>query len=1555
MNFVKQVEEHLRDISTSSITASRSKRSSSSSNVLPGLKESSERAILTLRSLQTQYVSAVRRASSEGSPHPKTNIFTSQDILRPFLLAANYPQVNYKTLDLAFEGMRVLAEGDAINWKEDSVNIVRVLGIQCNVCLHNLSDEHHNGGGIGGTIKDNAGMAVGVVSSIGSSIWTGLGIGNMMGGAGNAPSSQNKVSEDHRSNNEHNMNTRKPQIAHVSTRTLKEDESIAIRILQLINMIIDLNGFDLTEEVLSQCISICLIFHLNEDHDDKHTAGPKMSGTARVRFNSKDSSASGHINSTGPLGSSSKKVSNVANATLRQIISTVFDRAMSEPETDNADERKPILVIATEIFADLCDILKTDNFEERLIKEAHGDPGEWTFCKGSIGRAIVSQQHIVFPPMNDISFDLLDLILEHQVQFCTDDKDVLSAGLYSVLKERLCPVVANILTAAVETSEGSDQSFHDTSRLLRVFNLSAKIVKSYGKFKFLQDECRDVLNSIRRLIKFATEKIRDSHDFEDGFVFDTNEINKTDSDVKDQEENTYFLAITGSAVDLIYSLVVDKFDESMPLFCSKDDEDSDILLSRVFGSICDLAVVVSSCKEHILKVVTVAEESFSKSRNQMKKEGTFTIQKVQSNISKRLRESEPLNIGEIVWIAFNTVLFTWSQLSSEESSEEEIQYRRVLIDGCFASSLAVVQHFIRRFPASDCICKSSLSGYLCFAKCVLPVHDGNNFQRMVVLNSLCKLMLPPREDINPRVLERQHMYSISLLFEILNSNVDDLGTEWNIVADALAGLALFPFPQSSQGQIISSNLGKIGSLYFSNDALVDFINVVFSSLLTSSKSLQSTRRESGTKLIGDEFYGNVLQKLQKVATVNCKSFRELPYQLVLLTDVIIQNMDRLGLFGESTTRCLGLLASTSTDHGIKVFCLDILSFLVVSGLTRSAEITEPQTMAQINTTVLLRPLCQCIYTDNDSEAHHAELTDIGELGLTCLKQIVNDGYNLSSSWIEIIHTLSAVARSDTSHKDYFTCCTIAFGCLKLVVDDILNEISDKVNEEIEAIRMALLDCCSTFGSSTADINISLTAIGMLWTIADQGCSPSAVDYVLDKLAHLASDKRVEVRNCVVNTLFSCVVGLGQKFISMQWERVFKNAIFPILDQAVSNAEVYEDDSSDKESSQRFKVSLHHSRDTASKQWTTTRVLTLRGIERVLRQYFNTLLVSSNNRDGWFEKTWERILEHCSQGIRLMGGRDTLDLRLASTDLLSLCCQISSRRGFVAADARVGTNMEVVNGALKTVRPLESSSRVPKPAIGDILTEPKQVERRLKMFRTAYSYLVSFGSYLEDNQEAIQGEDNSIHIQVLTKFSNGLSDIYESCKEYELRAGNWEQSIENEFVHLLQIICLVTRGPPKAKFLSQAQKPCLDLMKTMVLESSSKALEALIIFAKEAFCGRTANDERGEIVETEAGKVLSEICANNHANVLVTRKLTGVTISVELSNNVQDANNTGIADAPGDHQISSVESGQAATLKKENEELKEINAELMKQFEKLRYEKERLEQQVAVLSEGSSYI
>ena len=175
MNFVARVEENLRDLGTEA----RRKH--------PGVKEASERAILTLRSCQTKYVAAVRRATSDPAQvHPTTALFRSQDVLRPFLLAANYPDASARILAIALGGIELLLEGDAI-CGGDEKNIVRVLGIQAGICCDSLGRDEmasmgHQGGiagGVGAGVGAAGSAAAGAVGAV-----IGGGWGMFGGGAG---------------------------------------------------------------------------------------------------------------------------------------------------------------------------------------------------------------------------------------------------------------------------------------------------------------------------------------------------------------------------------------------------------------------------------------------------------------------------------------------------------------------------------------------------------------------------------------------------------------------------------------------------------------------------------------------------------------------------------------------------------------------------------------------------------------------------------------------------------------------------------------------------------------------------------------------------------------------------------------------------------------------------------------------------------------------------------------------------------------------------------------------------------------------------------------------------------------------------------------------------------------------------------------------------------------------------------------------------------------------------------------------------------------------------
>lgn len=130
----------------------------------------------------------------------------------------------------------------------------------------------------------------------------------------------------------------------------------------------------------------------------------------------------------------------------------------------------------------------------------------------------------------------------------------------------------------------------------------------------------------------------------------------------------------------------------------------------------------------------------------------------------------------------------------------------------------------------------------------------------------------------------------------------------------------------------------------------------------------------------------------------------------------------------------------------------------------------------------------------------------------------------------------------------------------------------------------------------------------------------------------------------------------------------------------------------------------------------------------------------------------------------------------------------------------------------------------------------------------------------------------------------------------------------------------------------------------------------------------------DTLHSEAGKIISELCASDEVKVVVERTRIGLCARIELPGaTISDASESKAIDSVAlvgsqelfeEGSISGFEdkyeqdgSEDDMTIEErtENSQLKEINAELMREVEKLRSQKEILEQQVAVFSEGSAYI
>jgi hypothetical protein len=302
---------------------------------------------------------------------------------------------------------------------------------------------------------------------------------------------------------------------------------------------------------------------------------------------------------------------------------------------------------------------------------------------------------------------------------------------------------------------------------------------------------------------------------------------------------------------------------------------------------------------------------------------------------------------------------------------------------------------------------------------------------------------------------------------------------------------------------------------------------------------------------------------------------------------------------------------------------------------------------------------------------------------------------------------------------------------------------------------------------------------------------------------------------------------------------------------------------------RYRVSIHHSRDSAGKQWMATQALVLKGLSRVMRTFFPSLLDTTDDGSGsgekkndtpWFEQAWNTILSHSFDAAAQTGGRDTLDLRSSGVELLVLCNQLACRAGIQAAitPARVGTNMEVVNGALRSVRSPEniatSSKKSPQRSHSTITETWRE-----NLFLDAFEVLDSFREYLEsdsssDKESALSPYMEPTQVQVLSHFADDLNRLYDCCKDGEFmedKSFNSVISLKKEltldppsvsdedtlvarFVRIVMTVATKSSGGPEARFLSQAQRSCIDLLRSMASNGSSEAFINLSSLSSEAF-------------------------------------------------------------------------------------------------------------------------
>ncbi|KAL6057994.1 hypothetical protein STEG23_015862 [Scotinomys teguina] len=357
------------------------------------------------------------------------------------------------------------------------------------------------------------------------------------------------------------------------------------------------------------------------------------------------------------------------------------------------------------------------------------------------------------------------------------------------------------------------------------------------------------------------------------------------------------------------------------------------------------------------------------------------------------------------------------------------------------------------------------------------------------------------------------------------------------------------------------------------------------------------------------------------------------FAVAKLLETGLVNMHRIEILWRPLTGHL-LEVCQHPNSRMREWGAEALTSLIKAGLTFSHE--PPLSQNQRLQLLLLNPLTEM------STVNHP---DIRLKQLECVLQILqSQGDSLGPGWPLVLGVMGAI-RNDQGESLIRT----AFQCLQLVVTDFLPTMPC-------SCLQIVVDVAGSFGLHNQELNISLTSIGLLWNISDyffqrgdtiekelnkeeaaqqkqaeeKGVSLHRPFHpappfdclwlcLYAKLGELCVDPRPAVRKSAGQTLFSTVGAHGTLLQHSTWHTVIWKVLFHLLDRVRESSTTAD---KEKIESGGGNILIHHSRDTAEKQWAETWVLTLAGVARIFntRRYLLQPL-------GDFSRAWDVLLDH----------------------------------------------------------------------------------------------------------------------------------------------------------------------------------------------------------------------------------------------------------------------------------------------------------------------------------------
>ena len=201
------------------------------------------------------------------------------------------------------------------------------------------------------------------------------------------------------------------------------------------------------------------------------------------------------------------------------------------------------------------------------------------------------------------------------------------------------------------------------------------------------------------------------------------------------------------------------------------------LIGLIAECVSDFATTAASSKQTILSVVRAVTNAQKSLRNSSKDRETFRPQLFdkarhvikfhddwESSLNEQSTFSHPKSItidtvslddgeipfcddGQTIWVAFNCMISLSSSLYILSLEKKTIM--KSILECTFAPTMAVLQHFLKRFPHERYIRESVLKGFKNLADVCIPLSSEDGLHSEALLKCLCRLSLPNWGKVEP--------------------------------------------------------------------------------------------------------------------------------------------------------------------------------------------------------------------------------------------------------------------------------------------------------------------------------------------------------------------------------------------------------------------------------------------------------------------------------------------------------------------------------------------------------------------------------------------------------------------------------------------------------------------------------------------------------------------------------------------------------------------------------------------------------------------------------------